>query len=319
MSDPIQATVVGPVTIITFRDGRLIDRDQIETIRRAVHRLIDAGHRNLLFDLGGVESMASRCSASCSDRRGGPPIPCLPSGRRDLPLGSHPARRRLDCADAAAVEGLRGLPRSGVRRAGPGRGGAGARLGRPLCRPSRDQGTLPCVLNPVAGDRCSDVGLLPPQVFLPRRPRGEGMGRGAVRLVVRRVRAQSPAGRPGRPAVAPLLPDAYHGRPEDLAPMFGRVCGHLGLDPSLFELDLDSEAARTIDGMAGPVQGRFTRSSGWDTRSCPIRRPLSPRRSIKRITTRYRASGGSGWKRPTTTPHRGRTPSAAWHHGLQHC
>jgi hypothetical protein len=42
----------------------------------------------------------------------------------------------------------------------------------------------------------------------------------------------------GRPKNAPVIlptpeffPDPYHGHPEDVPPLFGRVCGYLGLDP----------------------------------------------------------------------------------------
>src|SRR4051812_38202798 len=61
------------------------------------------------------------------------------------------------------------------------------------------------------------------------------------------------AGRFGaeRPKAAPVVlptpefsPDPYHGRPEDVPPLFGRVCGYLGLDPARFELALYSEADR---------------------------------------------------------------------------
>ena len=40
------------------------------------------------------------------------------------------------------------------------------------------------------------------------------------------------------------FPDPYDGRPEDLPPLFGRVCGYLGLDPDRFDLALYSEADR---------------------------------------------------------------------------
>ena len=60
------------------------------------------------------------------------------------------------------------------------------------------------------------------------------------------------------------FPDPYHGRPEDLTPLFVRVCGYLGLDPGRFELRLYSEAdrprledegGRPIGGTAGLYQG----------------------------------------------------------------
>jgi hypothetical protein len=61
-----------------------------------------------------------------------------------------------------------------------------------------------------------------------------------------------------------FFPDPYHGRPEDVPPLFGRVCGYLGLDPARFELALYSEAdrprlvdedGRPIGGTAGLYQG----------------------------------------------------------------
>src|SRR5262249_21156466 len=74
-----------------------------------------------------------------------------------------------------------------------------------------------------------------------------------------------------RPKDAPVVlptpeffPDPYDGRPEDVPPLFGRVCGHLGLDPARFELALYSEAdrpllvgeaGRPLGGTAGLYQG----------------------------------------------------------------
>ena len=59
MTEPIQAEVVGTVTIVTFRDGLLVAQDRVDAVREALDRLIEAGHRNLLFDLGGVEYLGS--------------------------------------------------------------------------------------------------------------------------------------------------------------------------------------------------------------------------------------------------------------------
>src|SRR5262249_38442174 len=61
-----------------------------------------------------------------------------------------------------------------------------------------------------------------------------------------------------------FFPDPYHGRPADVPPRFGRVCGYLGLAPARFELALYSEAERPrlvdedgkpIGGTAGLYQG----------------------------------------------------------------
>ncbi len=61
-----------------------------------------------------------------------------------------------------------------------------------------------------------------------------------------------------------FFPDPYHNRPEDIPPLFERVCGYLGLDPARFELALYSEAdrprlvgedGRSIGGTAGLYQG----------------------------------------------------------------
>jgi hypothetical protein len=61
-----------------------------------------------------------------------------------------------------------------------------------------------------------------------------------------------------------FFPDPYHGRPEDVPPLFGRVCGYLGLDPDRFDLKLYSEADRApflvderryVEGTAGLYQG----------------------------------------------------------------
>jgi hypothetical protein len=60
MTGPIQAEVVGPVTIVSFRDCVLVTPDRVEAIREALDRLVEEGHRNLLFDLGGVEYLESR-------------------------------------------------------------------------------------------------------------------------------------------------------------------------------------------------------------------------------------------------------------------
>jgi hypothetical protein len=69
------------------------------------------------------------------------------------------------------------------------------------------------------------------------------------------------------PVVLPsprFFPDPYHGRPDDLPPLFGRVCGYLGLDPSRFDLALyseadrprlEDEAGRPVGGTAGLYQG----------------------------------------------------------------
>jgi hypothetical protein len=59
MTEPIQTTVVGSVTVVSFRERRLHDPGQIDAIREAMHGLIDGGHRNLLFDLGSVESLGT--------------------------------------------------------------------------------------------------------------------------------------------------------------------------------------------------------------------------------------------------------------------
>jgi hypothetical protein len=63
MTEPIQAEAVGTVTIVTFRDGVLVAPDQVEAIREVLDRLIQAGHRNLLFDFGGVEYLGSHMLA----------------------------------------------------------------------------------------------------------------------------------------------------------------------------------------------------------------------------------------------------------------
>lgn len=74
---------------------------------------------------------------------------------------------------------------------------------------------------------------------------------------------------PHRPKAAPVIlptpeffPDPCHGSPEDVPPLFGRVCGYLGLDPTRFELRIYSEEERplfpgerrTVHGTAGLYQ-----------------------------------------------------------------
>lgn len=62
------------------------------------------------------------------------------------------------------------------------------------------------------------------------------------------------------PVVLPsphFFPDRFEGRPEELPALFGRVCGHLGLDPARFDLALYSEAdrARLVDGNGRSLAG----------------------------------------------------------------
>jgi hypothetical protein len=73
-----------------------------------------------------------------------------------------------------------------------------------------------------------------------------------------------------RPKAAPVIlptpkffPDPCHGTPEDVPPLFGRVCGYLGLDQTRFELRIYTEEEerpllpgehRMVHGTAGLYQ-----------------------------------------------------------------
>jgi hypothetical protein len=85
MCDPIRAEVIGAVTVITFPDRRLIDEAGIEGIQAALLRLVEAGHRNLLYDLGDVEWLSSRMLAVMLGLRRRIAA-SLPSGRQAAPL-----------------------------------------------------------------------------------------------------------------------------------------------------------------------------------------------------------------------------------------
>jgi hypothetical protein len=53
-----------------------------------------------------------------------------------------------------------------------------------------------------------------------------------------------------------FFPDPCHGAPEDIPPLFGRVCGYLGLDAARFELRIYTENERPfLPGEHGLVHG----------------------------------------------------------------
>ena len=57
---PFEERVVGDVTVVTFRDRRLIDSPDVETLSKALFALVELGERkNLLLDFSGVEFVSS--------------------------------------------------------------------------------------------------------------------------------------------------------------------------------------------------------------------------------------------------------------------
>ncbi|HEV7281665.1 MAG TPA: STAS domain-containing protein [Pirellulaceae bacterium] len=57
---PFEERVVEDVTVVTFRDRRLIDSPEVETLSKALFALVELGERrNLLLDFSGVEFVSS--------------------------------------------------------------------------------------------------------------------------------------------------------------------------------------------------------------------------------------------------------------------
>ena len=57
---PFEERVVGDVTVVTFRDRRLIDSPEVETLSKALFALVELGdRRNLLLDFSGVDFVSS--------------------------------------------------------------------------------------------------------------------------------------------------------------------------------------------------------------------------------------------------------------------
>lgn len=109
-------------------------------------------------------------------------------------------------------------------------------------------------------------GLFRPNASCPVGPDERAWAEGRFAWLTGQFGAQAPKDAPVILPTPEFFPDPCHGKPEDIPPLFGRVCGYLGLDPNRFELALYSEARRPslVDEDGRPLGGTVGLYEGGD-------------------------------------------------------